>query len=405
MARRRGAPDLQLRELERRARETGTTADVMAYHQQLVRVGQDASYYGQLLLADFLEDVEVRGFRVGVRAPNFDDGTGGSILVPDPFGRPQGIILSAVVTNEQRTWGLSIQDMARKAKETGQEPEPDNSIRIQAALAHKMPGAEIHPFYFWVGNQWSLDRATIFEGRTPVRYDRHALLVREYLADPQSLARQAAAAYTDLVGWLMKSHVTHELEELRRRFGGRITFEDVTGFVSGLGPSMANAAVAALQAVRPPPRPGVGIGPGAIPLNASGAGWAHWAILALARYLERERALVEPYTIRGPFPRDMIGGSTSISFTTRRARRTRNPAIVKVEFDPVMGLWAKYGDRWKWNSIPSGGRWEIDSRASPGTVQDMAEDAQWWIVKRFPDAEIWAVEDWAEGGRVRIYPQ
>lgn len=133
--------------------------------------------------------------------------------------------------------------------------------------------------------------------------------------------------------------------------------------------------------------------------NAAGDGVLDAALTTLAEWLLRNKRAVIQELRADPYNQEagyFVRGYLNV--TSRRARRTRNPIRITVDWDRVNGAWRDRGDSWIGNRIPTGGLWMINMVNSPGTAQSLVRPVIRWIWAVFPDAEV-NVASWLEGGQ------
>jgi hypothetical protein len=132
--------------------------------------------------------------------------------------------------------------------------------------------------------------------------------------------------------------------------------------------------------------------------NVSGDGMAEAALLALADWLARNHRAVINEVRCDPFGQEP-GYFTRgyLTITSRRARRTRNPLRIELDWDRVNGAWDSLSDQWIGNELPVEGLWKISMIDCPGTVQDLYQPAVNWIRSVFPEAGIESAA-WYEQG-------
>jgi hypothetical protein len=392
--------DRGYRELERKAR-TGDRVAQVQLHKALQRQGlaSMALYYAQILWADFMDDVSVRTspsllghpmsevilvgidlvpgqagiepWEEAVVAPGHE----ADLMIPDRFDRPDGYVLSMLALPSQRSSSL--------VPGAGyQDHEPSLAIRVQVALSMlSQPGRQLHPLYWFHRNseRWSMPLERRLQRRVPRRFERETILARRLTTPGRAVNAVAEALVEALKSMDMRlRHVDRLLQE--------------------------TALLAATQTLHTAPGPVIGAAapgsakPTVAAWNVSGDGMAEAALMALADWLTRNHRAVINELRCDPFGQES-GYFTRgyLTITSRRARRTRNPLQIELDWDRVNGAWDSLSDQWAGNELPTEGLWKINMVGCPGTVQDLYQPAVNWIRSVFPEAGI-EVAAWHEPG-------
>jgi hypothetical protein len=429
--------DERLRRLEREAAADESGQAQLALNAELWRTGKAIPYYAELLLNDFVDDVET--FQTERRAahplawqifdglvvsPGGSEAHGAQVSAPDSFGRVQGLWLSMQVLNEQANWArasrISFQDRAR-AEKAGRPFPPSTVIRVCVALSqHPWPPrrlepgqpytSPVHPLYFFHRNdkRWAHARSLddFLRRKLPSRMFCTRILASDLDTRANALAavgRALAGSFDDLnlrLGWAGAI-----LDRVASEVGTPITAAAARELVRSMPTSRLRQAIEALQAA-----PGRVIGdqtrfatprPAVRAWNASGGGVLEAAMVGLVRFLQVSmRAVIQEFRVDAYDQESGWFSRAHMSVTSRRARRTRNPVTFEVDWDAVDGAWRDRGEGWIGNEIPPGGLWKISMVNSPATAQEMARPAEQWIRDAFPGARI-EVAAWWEPGTTR----
>jgi hypothetical protein len=372
-----------------------------------------ALYYAQILWADFMDDVSVRTSPSLLGHPMSEVILGGSdlapgqagiepweeavvapgheadLMIPDRFDRPDGYVLSMLALPSQRSSSL--------VPGAGyQDHEPSLAIRVQVALSMlSQPGRQLHPLYWFHRNseRWSMPLERRLQRRVPRRFERETILARRLTTPGRAVNAVAEALVEALKSMDMRlRHVDRLLQETARQ-AGSLDPEAVFDFVRrGMHP---RSLLAATQTLHTAPGPVIGAAaPGSVKptvaaWNVSGDGMAEAALLALADWLARNHRAVINEVRCDPFGQEP-GYFTRgyLTITSRRARRTRNPLRIELDWDRVNGAWDSLSDQWIGNELPVEGLWKISMIDCPGTVQDLYQPAVNWIRSVFPEAGI-----------------
>lgn len=367
--------DRRIRELERRAAASGAAEDLRALDAELRRSDQDAEYYAGLLLRDLEDELKDRPLVPGSRIE-------AGVLVPDHFGRIPGLSLAAEVGEGKRQWSTWTLGVRKLRGGADLEGEPSPWLKVTVALIQPLGDPDDpHPFYFHRYNAMS----------RPIRSASESILFREFT--PERFLEVAEKAYRRLHDQLVLPG--RDLADLER--AGVHDVESAFAYAAEQSNNHSgfSRALMALQSVGPVERNGV------VFPNPSGDGLVYGALEGLMAHLTRCcRAIDAGHPFRAgahnPYESDsgyFAGGRLHV--TSRRARRTRHPQIIEVDFDRMGGALA--GKDWIGNEIPPDGRWSIII-GGPATVQDLYEPTVDWIREHFPNAHMRiAPEDRAYG--------
>jgi len=329
---------------------------------------------------------------------------GRQIQLPDPFGRPTGMSLTARQhapeprgrAHSQYTFRHLPDDAAAADRVLDREPQP--WISITAVLLYD---SSVHPWYFHlypnVGRAYPEEiEAGAAHPDMPNRYGRDSILLSE-------LEAGGAAAFAECAEFALKGIdqvvdlVNADLTNVRERLGVR-TYEDAVRYalgVQGIDSETWKSTHLALLSVTPP---------SGAP-NASGRGEFANVIWTFRRWLDSQRgvradlATIFPFALDG-YPLD----SYEIDVRGSRASRSGHPLRVQVNFDALVGLWSRFGDRWRGNAVPPQGEWRIHLySAIPRSTQDWVQPIVKWIKEHYPQARVLIGND--GGYRVGRYGQ
>ena len=329
-------------------------------------------------------------------------------MLPDCFGRPQGLILHARLHGEgegRPDSSYTFRHLARErlgasaALDRLDVPQP--WVSVTATLTFNR---NAHPWYFRLYRNTS-DHQDVDDddvdahlpGRQIARRGRDTILLSELRDGPADAFPECVEAAMNKIDEQIE-HVEALLHRVRDVWGVRV-YADALCF-SDTSNSPRDVRLALMSVT--PPLLGAWISQ---PQNASGGAMCNAALQSLAAWLMAppHRAGVD-FHLPDPFSLEASSYpfvSGSLDLLSRRSARSQHPLRVQAYFDPLVGAWARTGDGWLGNQYPPQGEWKIHLYDRvPATTQAYAQAVQWWLKEHLPYARVLVGHDggWRHGG-------
>lgn len=408
--------DPGFRQRERSFLQSRDAESVLRFDAELRRSGQRNRYYSERLLEDFLREIQVddtRGWEDvtgpppepwiehGGRRLLVSPGLAAEILIPDSYGRLQGVILAAHVSSDQALSSLSNRSYSVRFSAALVTPDRVHGKPLTDPL-RQFSWEGLHPFFWWYQNHnvWHPSRTSRTVGQSltdiwiPARVaDIHQSLAQ--LGSFEAFVTAASSVLEDLDASVGRAAAA--LSDTLRDTNGSLEPDAVQSFVRGAISPSFQAARRALMAAPAPDSWRIGgafmgtsgmIGSSFRPWNMSGEAVSHMAVIALANQLPptRFRPVVRQFT-GNPYDTENHWQATArLEVVTRNTMQTPDPAVVRCAFDPLMGLWAGR-ENWLGNRLPPGGEWKV-LIGGPRSVQELHHGIVQWIKKTFPESRV-----------------